>query len=76
MYVHRALAGSVALAVLAAVLFVYSLTGSWLPWEGDQLLRYVAGVVAIAAITGSVAQYREWECRKVWVSRGTASDPS
>ena len=68
MYVHRALAGSVGLGLLAVVLFAYSLTGSWLPWEGNQLGQYVAGVVAIACIAGSVAQYREWEARKSWVS--------
>lgn len=68
MYAHRALAGSVVLAVLAPVLFVYSLTGSWFAWEGEQLVKYLAGVLAIAAGVGAVAQYREWECRKVWMA--------
>lgn len=68
MYVHRPLAGAVGLAMLAAVLFVYSLSGPWFTWEGEQLVKYVAGAISIGLIVGAVAQYREWECRKVWVA--------
>lgn len=66
MYVHRALAGAVALAVVAVPLFVFSLTGPWFSWGDGQVVRYVAGVASIAAIAGAVAQYREWEARRRW----------
>ena len=68
MYVHRPLAGAVGLALLAAVLFVFSLTGSWFAWEGDQLVKYVAGAIAIALLAAAGSYFRMWERRRDWVA--------
>lgn len=65
---HRPLAGSVCLALLAATLFVYSLTGSWFAWEGEQLVKYVAGVAGLGALTAAGSYFRMWEKRRAWVA--------
>lgn len=66
MYAFRALAGAVALAVLAPVLFVVALTGPWFTADAGQLVLWVAGAASIACVTGAVAQWREYEARRLW----------
>lgn len=63
------MAGAVALVVAAVPLFIFSLSGPWFSWEGEQLVKWVAGAVAIGLLVWAGAQYRTYEIRRDWERR-------
>lgn len=67
--------GGAALALLALPLIVISLLGSWVAWDSEQIIRWVAGALGIALLHWGWTLAGRGFARRRWAVRQEAGLP-